>query len=117
MEAHSSFTLYVSEAASSLGDHEGTKAPSLLWKENFKILLMQLEKGNGNSGLQEKRSMGQTCKWKTSSLSTFQCWEFSHMVVPLFKELGKICLGGNGNKICAYRTVWAAGWDRLSHPI
>ena len=97
MEVHSSLTLYVSEA-SSLGDHEGTKAPSLLWKENFKILLMQLEKGNGNSGLQEKRSMGQTRKWKTS-LSTFQCWEFSHMVVPLSKELGKICLGGKGNKI------------------
>ena len=33
--------------------------------------------------------MGQTCKWKTYSLSTFQCWEFSRMVVPLSKELGK----------------------------
>ena len=73
MEVHSSLTPYVSEA-SSLGDHEGTKAPSLLWKENFKILFMKkrkqekgMEKGIGNSGLQEKRSMGQTCKWKTSS--------------------------------------------------
>lgn len=105
MEVHSSLTLYVSEA-SSLGDHEGTKAPSLLWKENFKILFMKLEKGIGNSGLQEKRSMGQTCKWKTSSLSTFQCWEFSRMVVPLSKELGKICLGGKGNKICENRQAF-----------
>lgn len=43
--------------------------------------------------------MGQTCRWKTSLLPTFQGWEFSRTVIPLSKELGKVCPEGKGNGI------------------
>lgn len=58
--------------------------------------------------------MGQTCKWTTSLLPTFRCWEFSRTVIPLSKELGKVCPEGKGNGIEEYIAVFAAGWDSIS---